>query len=46
MGGRFWVVVWARASFPSCERRWLTHLGGIVGVVFELRTRWMLNVGT
>jgi hypothetical protein len=27
-------------------KRWLILLGGIVRVVFELRTRWVLNVGT
>jgi hypothetical protein len=27
-------------------RRWLIRLGGIVWVVFGLRTRWTPNVGT
>jgi hypothetical protein len=43
-GGWFWVEV---SGKPSSEwRRWLTHLDGIIRVVFELRTRWTPNVGS
>jgi hypothetical protein len=46
MGGWFWVEVWGKALSPSHERRWLILLGGIISVVFELRTCWVPNVGT
>jgi hypothetical protein len=42
-GGR---LVWGRASSPSRERHWLILLGGIVRVVFDLRTWWAPNVGS
>jgi hypothetical protein len=38
------VEAWGRRS--SGWRRWLTHLGGIIRVVFELRMRLAPNVGT
>jgi hypothetical protein len=44
MGGWFWAEVWGRPL--SRWRCWLTRLGGIIRVVFELRTWWPLNVGT
>jgi hypothetical protein len=31
-------------ALSECKR-WLNLLGGIVRVVFELRTQWMSNVG-
>jgi hypothetical protein len=34
-GGWFWAEDWSRPS--SGWRRWLTHLGGIIRIVFELR---------
>jgi hypothetical protein len=42
-GGRFWLEDWSEPS--SRCRRWLTLLGGILRVVFELRTRWAPNIG-
>jgi hypothetical protein len=42
-GGRFWGEVSSKPS--SGWRCWLTRLGGIIRVVFELRTRWAPNVG-
>jgi hypothetical protein len=39
-----WLEVWGKPS--SRWRRWPIHLGGIVRVVFRLRTRWAPNVGT
>jgi hypothetical protein len=54
MVGRFWVDGWWKDGLledsygdPSSGCKcWLILLGGIVRVVFELRTRWVLNVGT
>jgi hypothetical protein len=32
---------------PSSGRRhWLTHVGGIIRVIFKLRARWAPNVGS
>jgi hypothetical protein len=42
--GGFWLEVSSGAS--SRWRRWLIRRGGIVRVVFELRTRWTPNVGS
>jgi hypothetical protein len=50
---RIWVDGWWRGGLsvdycggPSLVyRRWLGLLGGIVRVVFKLRTRWVPNVG-
>jgi hypothetical protein len=39
----FWSEVWSKPSL-GC-RCWLTLPGGIVRVVFELRTWWVPNVG-
>jgi hypothetical protein len=33
------------ASSPGRERCWLTLLGGIIRVFFELKTRWAPDVG-
>jgi hypothetical protein len=41
--GWFWLEFWGKPS-SGC-RRWLTLLGGIIRVVFGLRTRWWPNVG-
>jgi hypothetical protein len=42
--GLFWVEVWGKSL--SEWRHCLNHLGGIVGVIFELRTRWASNIET
>jgi hypothetical protein len=39
----FWVEVWGKPS--SGWRRWLFRLGGIIGVVLGIITRWAPNVG-
>jgi hypothetical protein len=52
MVGRIWVDGWWRGQLlvDSCgspssrSRRWLILLGGIISVVFELRTQWVPNV--
>jgi hypothetical protein len=46
VGRWLWVEVWGKASSPGVRRRWLTLLGDIFRVVFELGTRWASNVGT
>jgi hypothetical protein len=40
-----WVDGSGAASSPSHKRRWLTLLGGIIRVFFELETRWTPNIG-
>jgi hypothetical protein len=37
------MEAWGRPS--SGLSRWLNHLGGIVRVIFGLKTRWTPNVG-
>jgi hypothetical protein len=43
--GRDWVDGSGAASSPGHERRWVTLLGGIITVFFELETWWTTNVG-
>jgi hypothetical protein len=45
VGGWFWVEVWGQASSPDHNRHWLILQGGIVRVVFDLRTWWAPNIG-
>jgi hypothetical protein len=40
------VEVWDKVSSPGHRRCWLSLLGGIFRVVFELGTRWVPNVET
>jgi hypothetical protein len=46
MGGWFLVEVWGKALSPDRRRHWLTLLGDIFKVIFDLGTRWAPNVGT
>jgi hypothetical protein len=44
VGRWFGVEVWGKSS--SRCKRCLNHLGGIVEVIFKLKTRWVPDVGT
>jgi hypothetical protein len=43
--GWFWAKAGGKASSLGYERHWLILLGGIIKVIFRLRTRWVPNVG-
>jgi hypothetical protein len=45
-GRQIWFLLEVWLEPLSGWRHWPSRQGGIVGVVFELRTRWASNVGT
>jgi hypothetical protein len=41
-----WMEGWGASSPGHVRRLLILVLGGIVGVIFRLRTQWMPNVGS